>query len=866
MRKLLRRLHYLMRQRRIDAELAEEIETHRAMRQRDIEARGGDGPEALAASQRALGNATLSREDARAVWLPPSLESLWQDARYAIRTLRRQPLQAVTALTVLVLAIGMNTSLFAAIKATLFTPWPARDPGQIVLVRALAEGRVIAPSWDEHQVVTAHARSLSGVAAFVYGAGQHLRIPGYSDLFPQSYFVSANFMDVMGARMHLGSGFVAEDDGAGAQRSPVVLSYFTWRHALGGDPSLLGRPVTLNGKPFTIVGVLEERFDGLGRPVGLWLPLSALASNGPVMAGGIAGAATANCCIDMVARLAPGADAARARTELQVLHDQFSASTRRRGGAVVVYGTASIAGPNADLDLFGMVAAAVGMILLLACANVGNLQLARGLARRREIATRLSIGASRARVIRQLLVESLVLSLLAGTVSIGIAAAFPGLLFRLLGEDVPPDIAGRYVPDAIVGGFTIIVCGVASLAFALAPAFHATRRTIPLGSLDRSSTPRSRVTLRGGLLAVQIAVSTVLLAGAGLLTRAVVYAMEFDPGYAIGEITRVLVSLPPETPSERSWELNMRLLATLEGEPNARIALSSPGPLTPTGFYTMHVVLPDESLLQSRPIDRRSASGRYFDVMGIPVLAGRTYASNAVGEIVVNEAFVRTIWKDGSPLGRAVREVDAKGTLLRSHTIVGIVRDAWLTGLDQIRPVVFRPATSGVFLTRDASEVERLRATVSGLQSEAKVRAWPLRDDLAEELEGSRVGAAAAWGLGVLALLLAAVGVFGVFAYAVEERRREIGVRMALGAARRQIVGMLLSTSGRAMLAGLGVGLLASVAAGVALRAYLFGLSPLDPIAYVGVVLLLGTAGMVATFVPARRACRVDPVVALRQE
>ena len=859
------RLIARIRNRRFDDDLQEELRVHEALKREQLEAAGLSADDARAVARRALGNVTLMREDSRRVWIAPWLESLWQDARYAIRTLGRQPLHAATSLAVLVLAIGLNTNLFATFKASALTPWPARDPEEIVLARASAAGREVGPSWDELLLVKAQVRSLSGVAAYVYGAGQHLRVPGYSDLSPQAYFVSANFLNVMGVRMHLGSGFVAEDDLPGARRSAVVLSYFTWQNALGGDPSVVGREVSVNSKPFTIVGVLEKRFDGLGRPVGLWLPLSALSSNGPVMAGGIEGQASANCCIGMVARLADGADVARARTELQVLHDQFAASTRRRNGVVEVHGTSGIARPNADLDVFGMVAAAVGRILLLACANVGNLQLARGLARRREIATRLSIGASRARVIRQLLVEGLVLSLLAGTVSIIVSAAFPGLLLRLGGDEVAPDIAGRFLPDGVVVVFTVVVCAVAALAFALAPALHATRRTIPLGSLDRGSTPGSRVTLRGGLLAMQIAISTVLLAGAGVLTRAVIHAMEFDPGFAIGDVTRVS-AYPPETPGADEGEFHKRLLAELERDPRARIALSRQGFFTPSGFYTIHVVLPGENLLNGRPIDRRSVSGRYFDVLGIQVIAGRTFASNAVDELVVNEAFARAVWQDGSPLGRTIREVDTKGTLLRTHTIVGIVRDAWLTGLDRIRPVVFRPSTSGVFMTRSVADVERIRAAAVGIQPQARVHAWPLRDDLAEALEESRDGAAAAWGLGILGLLLAAVGVFGVFAYAVEERRREIGVRMALGAARGQIVGMLVSTSGRAILVGLAAGLLGSLAAGPLLGSYLYGLSPLDPLAYGGVILLLSTAATAATFVPARRACRVDPAVTLRED
>jgi hypothetical protein len=243
------------------------------------------------------------------------------------------------------------------------------------------------------------------------------------------------------------------------------------------------------------------------------------------------------------------------------------------------------------------------------------------------------------------------------------------------------------------------------------------------------------------------------------------------------------------------------------------------------------------------------------------------FASRADHEVVVNETFVRVYWPAADPIGQPVRDVDSKGKVQLEYTIVGVVRDTYLTGLERIDPVIFTPDEIGAFLTRGGpAAVERIRATALALNPSAIVTAQPLREKLRDYLEESRIGAALAWVIGILGLTLATVGVFGVFAYAVEERRREIGVRLALGAARKQIVSMLVSSSGRAMVLGLGAGILLSFGCGPVLRAYLYGLSPLDPLAYGMVTLLLATAAVLATVIPARRACRVDPAITLRED
>jgi putative ABC transport system permease protein len=601
----------------------------------------------------------------------------------------------------------------------------------------------------------------------------------------------------------------------------------------------------------TIVGVAEPRFDGLGREVDVWLPLAALAAMGQTQSNGVAG------------RLAPGVDLRTARQELQMLHERFAASTGIQPRTIDVSSTAEMVS-SSGFALFGVMTAAVILILVLACSNVGNLQLARGLARRREIATRLSIGASRSRLVRQLLTEGCVLAVGSGAIAIGVAAVLPSLLLRFADEEVPRYLATRLRPDGQVLVFMLLVSTVACLFFALAPAFRATRGVIPLGSLDRGSTKGTKIPLRTGFLATQVAVCTVLLIAAGLLTRAVGHAMTFDPGFLVRGINITSVSLPSQgyTRAQQIAFTN-QLLDHLEQDHKGSVALASPTPLQLR--LGMSVKLPNERA--PRFVMTNAVSPGFFDLLNIPVLNGRAFERRSADEAVVNEHFARTFWGRENPLGRVIQNVERDGSVRRAYTIVGVVRDAYLTRLDEIEPMIFTPATMGSVVSRGGTAVvEQIRATALAINPAARVSTSTITDNMHRRLEESRAGAAIAWGIGLLGLTLAVVGVFGVFAYAVEERRREIGLRMALGAAPVEILHLLVRTSGRAMAIGLAAGLLLSLACGPMLGQYLYGLNPLDPRAYGLVSALLLGAGIAATFVPARRACRVDPAVTLRED
>jgi predicted permease len=866
---LWRRLVARIRYRRFDADLAEELRFHEEMKRRELEANGLAHVDARAAARRALGNVTLAREDARRVWIASWLESLLQDARYAFRTLAGQPAYSLAAGITLVLGFGLNTSLFTVVKGSVLDPWPARNPDELVRISASLDGRNIAPSIDEFRFYREHARSFSGLAAHSWaGNGARLRAPGKAEEYLRIVWVSANFFDLLGVGLQRGTGFIGEDDLPGPRRAPLIISHHAWTTYFAGDPDIVGKPAFVSGIPVTVIGVLEERFDGLGRPVELWMPLSTMSAVRPsTNVAWEPSLKSSMCCIGVVGRLASGIRLRSAREEVQVLHEQFAKQAGNKAGRVEALDTRPMSGRGYEAFLvIGLFFGAVLLILVLACANVGNLQLARGMSRRREIATRLSIGASRGRVVRQLFTEACVLAFAAGAAALALAAVTPRFIFAFIGEEIPPGMDGRFVPDLEVAVFTFAICFVACVGFALAPAFHATRVVIPLGALDRQATQRERFRLRSVLLAIQVAACTVLLVGAGLLTRAITHAMSLDPGFRIDGVTVVSARLPTDGyTSKQRMDFMVAVLREAEANEPAPVALAGYAPLDGSSLV-MHMALPHERIADGRSVALRQVSRSFFDVLGIPFLAGRMFDSRAQFEAVVNEAFVQTYFGGRDPLGHVVNDV-SEARVRATYTIVGVVKDARLNEVNSTEPIIFTPARLGLFLTTGGpAAAERIKAIASATNGAATVVARPLRDVMRDQLEDARTSAALAWAIGGLGLALAIVGVFGVFAYAVEERRREIGVRMALGAAGADIVRMLLATNGRAMLLGLAAGLVASVACGPILRSYLYGLHPLDPGAYGMVLALLGGAAALATIIPARRALRTDPAVTLRAE
>jgi predicted permease len=874
---LMRRIRRWLRWRQVQAELREELDAHREMKERAYREAGLTEREARARAARELGNVTLAAEDSRAVWLAPWLESLWQDARYGLRALRRQPGFAAVAVIALALGIGLNTSVFTVWNAVALRPWPVRNADRLVTLARNNEvnaawGGVVGWSVVEAQHLKQRARSLSGLFVDVddkvrlgHGQGQ--------GAWAYAHFVSGDYFQTLGVGIALGRGFAPDEDQVGAPRAVVVLSHAAWQSRFGGDPGILDRPIRIDEVPFTVVGVAAEGFAGTSlNDHDLWIPLAAMEIAPSKKEHARAMLTSADqCCVSVTAVLAPGVTRAQAAAELSVLDDQFARAHGRGGRGVVVGGTTPLSHPGAKrkiVPVFVLMFTGVGLVLLLACANVANLLIARAAARQREIAVRLAIGAGRARVVRQLMVEGLLLAGLATALGLVLARVLPGVVFRAAEEMPPASI--RIEPDATVIGYACLVAVLATLLFALAPALHGTRASINEGLKQPGWLGGARFRLRAGMLAVQVAVSVVLLVACALTTRGVQRGRTADPGFNPGPVTASEVDLPAAGYDRRAAGAFMKeLLDEVKQAPGVSdAALTAMVPLGDSRSATSARTTAQRPQDASRVLVHH-VSGRYFDVLGIPLVSGAGFAPAEDGRraVVVNEALARRLWPGQSALGRPL----VVGEGREHHAVTGVVRDAYTTDLDRIEPTVYHPfrAGRGALLVR-TTDADRTAAAVRALVQRkdrlARVSSYPLAQNVDRWLRPARTGAGMAAGLGLLALALACVGVFGVVAYAVEQRTREIGLRMALGATRRQVVRHVLATNTRAVLVGLAIGLVVSTLASRLLESYLFGVSRLDPVAHGAVLALLALAGVAATVIPARRAARIDPMTALRWE
>jgi putative ABC transport system permease protein len=486
------------------------------------------------------------------------------------------------------------------------------------------------------------------------------------------------------------------------------------------------------------------------------------------------------------------------------------------------------------------------------------------MSRRREIAIRVSLGASRLRVVRQLLTEGLVLAVGAGALSIYVAYLLPPLILSQLpggGDDASLPLA----PDRRVLAFTATISLLACGLFSLAPALRGTRATVEAVRGGRPVAATGRLPLRTALLTIQVAISTVLLVAAGLLVRGVRHAATFDVGFRTEDVVAASLQLPrgAYTP-QATHALLLSLQQALTVAEAGPVGTTSIVPLSHVSFSENSIRLADEPGSAGRTVDLQTVSPAYFDVLQLPVVAGRAFTAADGGDaLVVNETLARTLW----PGRVAVGQTFLAGS--RSCLVVGVVKDAYLTSLDRVPPTMFqqdRAATPQLVLRDTPGARQRVRSVMAGLDSRAIVTFHLLSDNVREYLLDSVVDASIAAGLGLAGLGLAAIGVFGVFSYIVTERSREIGIRLAIGARASDVVRLVLGRTAGALGAGLAVGVGLSLVLGPILRSVLYGVSPRDPLALVAAAATLSTAALAATVVPVRRALRVDPAVTLRQD
>ena len=650
----------------------------------------------------------------------------------------------------------------------------------------------------------------------------------------------------------------------------AVLSFGYWSRALARDPSAIGRTLVFDDVPFTVVGVTAERFTGTSPDrVDVWLPMASTLLVRPDDRWTRSVYQPRACCVRVAARLAPGVDRARAEAELVLLNTRYRGAANAPGG-VRVAGTEFAADRKTSAQsMFTPVLAAVMLILSLACANVGNLLLARATARRREIAVRLSLGASRGRVARQLLTESLVLALIAGALGLWIAFWAPARLMALLA----PSSGLGLSPNTTVLAFSALLSLLACALFGLLPALHGARTGVS-SALKAGPLPRlAGLSVRNALLALQVAIAVVLVSAAGLLTRAVYDANSRALGFSMDGLSTIAFTTPSRGyDAGRIRQLALDMAAAVQPLVAAgQVALTSTPPLA-SGNIKGSFALPGGP--GDEPNQVYEVSPGYFELLDMRIVEGRSLREGEADStsIVVNQVFARTYWPGSSAVGRTILVDGRRGGWNRPGElrIVGVVQDAAMASLTSVEPTIYQTlsgrAMPQVIVRDDTNAAASVLATVAALDGRLDPRVQSLASNLTPQTRRSRVAAIVAAVLGSLALLLACVGMAGVFAYVVQQRTHEIGVRMALGARHIDVIRVIVRSSLLAIGAGAVAGALGAFLSSAWLRSYLLGLSPIDPLAHASALIVLASAAIAATFVPARRAARIAPVDALRND
>jgi putative ABC transport system permease protein len=870
-----------------DDDLDREIRTHLEL---EAEERIADGlPEAAArhAARRAFGNVTRTHEDVRAVWTRVWLQDLRSDVVYAMRTLIRNRGFAAVAILTLALGIGATVAIFGLVDAVMLRPLPFREPDRLVVLwedfAAVNGPATVEPSPADYRDWQEQNRVFDGLAA-IQGR-MTLNLTGAGDPEPLSAArVTGNLFPILGLSPILGRTIGIDDDRAGA--SPVaVISEGLWRRRFGADRTLVDRSIMLDGVPHTVIGVVPGDFQFPAKGTEVWVP----AAFTPEQLS-----ARMTFYLYVVGRLKPGVSLAQARADMSTL----SARLRRAlPGGLARVGITLVPLHEQYVrtarPLYTLLVATVGILLLIACVNVAHLLLARGTERHKELALRGALGASRGRVLRQLLTESVLLAFVGAIAGAALASVASGFLVRLVPENFPDrTVLGS---DASLLAFTVTVAALTSIVFGVGPAWRASRPGLHdalKGWTARGASSRER-RLRGALVVAEVSMSVVLLVAAGLLLRSFVALSSVDIGFSPQGLVVAETPLSPATygSSSRRLDLVTRVVERVRSLPGIVSAgyVNYP-PLTFPGgrsafFLEGRPEPPPEEMSRQMAVNRAVSAG-YLPALGVPLRHGRHFddrdRAGATPAVIINETMARRFWGNADPTGRRIRfgAVSAEGAWL---TIVGVVGDVRQIGLDLgPEPELYVPfdqlaATAPPFawprylVVRTTGDPTRIapaiRAAVMGVDADQPVaRVRTMEDVIDDHLSSRSTQLTLIAAFSVLALVLASVGLYGVLAHAVARQTPEIGLRIALGATRVDVIGPLIRRT--MALTGMGV-LLGLAAAGAVTRVFsslLYAVSPTDLVAFTMVPLLLIGVAAVACWAPARRATKVDPLAALRTE
>jgi macrolide transport system ATP-binding/permease protein len=902
-----RRLANLKLEAAREGEIVEELSQHLEDHYAESLASGAAPEDAYRAALIELSDSEILQRELRIVELQVQQESvvlgnnrrsnmiadLWQDLRYGIRTLGKAPgLTAVVVLT-LAIGIGVNTAIFSIFN-TYLRPLPIKDPETVVHLKY--RGGDPDFSYPDYLYLRDHTQVFSDLIAH-YEEGDLLEVKSEGAVVIAGEFVSDNFFSTLGGSVILGRTFTPEENRAPGGDLVVVLSHHFWQRRFAGDPNVIGQVQRLDGKPFTIVGVLAREFTGFNFEIpDIWLPLVLRGEvhNWNIPREDWIGKRSIEW-LSVSGRLKPGRTIEEARAEMRLLHSQLASvqpKNDRRDGIDVVSSARLAQGKDGRgvLIAMGIVLAATGIVLLIACSNVANLMLARAAARRKEIGVRLCLGASRGRVIRQLLTESLLLAGMGGLAGLvlgrwSIELLAPLAIAQMGGQ--PDEMALDFSVDVRILGFTCLVSLLSGVAFGLMPALQATRIDLVAAVKEEGagfSRRLARSRLRNGLVVAQVALCVMLLVPAGLLLRALVHILTLDPGFETRRVLVVRYNLElTGFDQPRAQLFRRQLMEHLAALPGVeRVSAEERG-------SRANITLPGEGAGRSfgRAIYTQVAPD-YFETAGIPLVRGRGItaedAQAGAAVVVVSESTARNLWPGEDPLGKTLRlgktlQGGGENVLFPSLLVIGVARDAQNEDRLGAIPPLFLYVPQGLdsgqyarLLVRTARDAREMKAAV---RAEARALAPNLQlslDSVEEIIAGAkyvrsaRITTGLAGGLGLLALFLATIGVYGVMAFAVSQRTREIGIRMALGAQSIDVLKMVIGWGMRLVCIGAVLGLVVSLAVAQLMRSMLFGLSATDPLTFAAVTLLLAFIALLACWIPARRAAKVDPIVSLRCE
>ena len=911
----------LFQKRRAERELDEELRGFMDMAAEESMKEGRSQKDALRAVRLERGSVEAAKERVRSAGWEYFIETSWQDLRYALRMLRKSPGFTTVAVLTLALGIGTNTAIFSLIDAALLRSLPVRDPQRLVVFQWAAQqspntnGSYSFMSCPAASTAGAHGCSFSfpmfhrfqslqnefsSVTALAGNVGLNLRGNG-SASFVEGEMVSGDFFDTLGVVTSLGRLFNPADDTPGAP--PVaVLSYGYWQTAFGADPAVVGRTIWLNNVPVTIIGVAAKEFPGLdlGHTHPIWLPLSVSPPIGMELFGEVSGdhptlqAGDDIWWVYIVARIKEGTHLRQAQAAADALFQTDILNSKKKlfkredaPHLVLMPAPEAINGLRERFSTpLAILMIAVGLVLLVACANVAGLMLARSATRQRELSVRLALGAGRARIARQLLTESMLLSAVGGIFGIVLSYCSVQSLvaFMSRGGLWPSRLAVHL--DMRVLGFTALASVITGILFGLAPAIRGMHLDLT-PSLKESPAALSSAPLRtkwlnlgGALVIAQVALAILALSGAGLLVRTLRNLEGVNPGFETRNILlfRVDPNLNGYTAAQ-SKNLYSELLPRLQAIPGVLSATYSLDSLLSGNYWDTSFKIVGESQNEQHATLGLDAGPRFFETMGIPLMAGRLFTQQDFSlppdskwePAVINEAFVRSFFTDQNPIGRRITGVGHQGT---SHEIVGVVADTKFQALrSPIAPILFVPAGGGeaVFEVRTSAHsstiIPAIRSTVGRLDNNLPLLSMETESEQIESsLFQQRLITRLSSFFGALALLLACVGLYGLLSYEVTKRTHEIGVRMALGARPSDVLRLIVSQGVGLSAVGAILGILAALGATRYLASLLYGVQPFDPITFAAVALLLGVVAFAASFLPARRAMRVDPMVALRYE